>query len=64
MVFKTAPKVTKHLGYFYNKICSQDIPKIAHSGHTGSEHAANRATADECKMLRKYSAKLDVGGTD
>ena len=34
MVFTTAQKVTKHLGYFYNKICCQEIPKIAKSGHT------------------------------
>ena len=29
MVFTTAQKVTKHLGYFCNKICYQ----IAQSGH-------------------------------
>ena len=35
MVFTSAQKVTKHLGYFYSKICCQEIPKIAQSGHTG-----------------------------
>ena len=34
MVFTTAQKVTKHLGYFINKICCQEILKIAQSGHT------------------------------
>ena len=34
MVFTTTQKVTKHLGYFCIKICSQEIPKIAQSGHT------------------------------
>ena len=34
MVFTTAQKVTKHLGYFWNKICWPEIPKIAQSGHT------------------------------
>ena len=35
MVFTIAQKVNKHLGYFFNKICSQEIPKIVQSGHTG-----------------------------
>ena len=34
MDFTTAQKVTKHLGYFCNKICGQEIPKITQSGHT------------------------------
>ena len=34
MVFTTAQNVTKHLGYFCNKICYQYIPKIVQSGHT------------------------------
>ena len=29
-----AQKVTKHLGFFSNKICYQEIPKIVQSGHT------------------------------
>ena len=37
MVFTTAQKVTKHLGYFCNKICCQEIPKIAQSGHTSQQ---------------------------
>ena len=36
MVFTTAQKVSKHLDYFWNKICSQEIPKIAQSGYTDS----------------------------
>ena len=34
MVFTIVQKVNKHLGYFFNKICSQEIPKIVQSGHT------------------------------
>ena len=34
MFFETAQKATKHLGYFGNKICYQQIPKLAQSGHT------------------------------
>ena len=37
MVFKTVPKVTKHLGYFCSKICYHEIHKIAQSGHTDSD---------------------------
>ena len=37
MLFTTAQKVTKHLGYFCYKICCQEMPKIALSGHTGSD---------------------------
>ena len=42
MVFTTAQKVTKYLGYFSNFICCQEIPKIAQSrrnGHTSMEGA-------------------------
>ena len=35
MLFTTAQKVTKHLGYFCYKICCQEFSKIAQSGHTG-----------------------------
>ena len=34
MLFTTAQKFSKHLGYFCHKICCQKIPKIAQSGHT------------------------------
>ena len=34
MVFKIPPKITNHLGYFCNKICCQEITKIAQSDHT------------------------------
>ena len=36
MSFLKAQKVTKYLGYFCNKICYQELLKIAQSGHTGS----------------------------
>ena len=42
MVFTTAQKVTKYLGYFCNKSCCQEFPKIAQSGHT---------TLDSCTYL-------------
>ena len=34
IVFATAQKVIKHLGYCCIKICCQEIPIIAQSGHT------------------------------
>ena len=34
MVFKLAKMVAKHLGFFYMKICRQELKKIAQSGHT------------------------------
>ena len=37
MVFKIAPNITKHLGYFYKTICYQKLLKVAQSGYTGSE---------------------------
>ena len=37
MVFTTAQKVTKQLGYFCNNFFCQEIPKIAQSGHTGRD---------------------------
>ena len=37
MVFTSALKFTNHLGYFSNKICHQEIPKIAQSCHAGQE---------------------------
>ena len=42
MVFTIAQKVNKHLGYFFNKICSQEIPKIVQSGHTGRPSHKNQ----------------------
>ena len=36
MLFIVAQKVVKYLGYFRSKICSQELSKIAQSGHTGS----------------------------
>ena len=41
MVFTTAHKVTKNLGCFCNKICCQEIPKIAQSGHTSQQERVN-----------------------
>ena len=32
--FQSIPKVTKHLGYFLNIICHQELSKIAQSVHT------------------------------
>ena len=34
-IFKIAPNVIKYLGYLLKKICSQNLSKIAHPGHTG-----------------------------
>ena len=33
-IFQWGPKVTKYLGFFYKKICTRDLSKIAQSGHT------------------------------
>ena len=38
MFFETAQKVAQHLGYFGNKICYQENPKITQSGHTEEFH--------------------------
>ena len=35
MISKRAQKVTVHLGYFWKKICSQDLSKMAQCVHTG-----------------------------
>ena len=32
MLFKKSPQVSRYLGYFWNKICCQEISKIAQSG--------------------------------
>ena len=44
-VFRTAPKVNIHLGYFCKKICHQELPKIAISGHTDREACTATAVA-------------------
>ena len=49
MVFTTAQKVTKHLGYSCNKICCQEIPKIAQSGHTDDDDDGNDERREERK---------------
>ena len=35
LCFKIAQKITKKLVYFWKKIYSQDLSKVAQSGHTG-----------------------------
>ena len=35
--YTVAFKVLKYLGYFCSKICSQELSKIAQSGHTGPQ---------------------------
>ena len=35
MRFRIAPKVLKHLGYIWKKICQEELSKIALSCHTG-----------------------------
>ena len=37
MFFKRVPKVTRHLGYFWKKICQQELSKIVQSGHTDDD---------------------------
>ena len=39
MLYKIATKVARHLGYFWKKICRQEIKKIAQSGHAASKQA-------------------------
>ena len=43
MVITTAQKVTKHLGYFASRICYQEIPNFALSGHTASTDSLSLA---------------------
>ena len=38
---KIASKVAKYLGHFCNKICCQDLSKIAQSWHTEFKHNLN-----------------------
>ena len=64
--FKIAPKVIKYLGYFLTKICSQDLSKIAQSGHTALNpnrisSFQDKYSADGCSrsssVLRQISRK-------
>ena len=41
MFYKRAQKVTVHLGYFWKKICRQELSKIAQSGHTAGMQRIN-----------------------
>ena len=43
MYFKTSQKVIYYLGYFWEKICCQELSKIAQSGHT--DHKARLPNA-------------------
>ena len=58
MFFETAEKVTKHLGYFGNKICHQEIPKIAQFGHT----ACNLCSSSHSAQQRRNVLLLIVVG--
>ena len=48
MVFTSAQKVTKRLGFFWNKICCKEIPNIAQSGHTDCVVHAQRNRKRRC----------------
>ena len=60
MLFKRAQKVTKHLGYFWKKICSQELSKIAQSGHTEIQNVEllllfnSKVIPDRIQIIRKY----------
>ena len=43
MYFKASQKVIYYLGYFWEKICCQELSKIAQSGHT--DHKARLPNA-------------------
>ena len=70
MVFTTAQKDAKHLGYFCNKICYQEIQKIAQSGHTDALKGEKAFWAHEfgvklnasslCWFIYKYFVHIDV----
>ena len=61
MLFTTAQKVTKHLGYFCYKICCQEMPKIALSGHTGSDVNSGFFCSFRSRVLRVRAAGADGG---
>ena len=45
-VFHKIPKVTKYSGYFCMIICSQELSKIAQSGHT--DHGRSISKESQC----------------
>ena len=45
IIFKIVLKVTKYLGYFWAKICCQELSKIAQSGHTDCRQASSYGVA-------------------
>ena len=58
VMFSNYPKVTKCLGYFYQKMDSQKLSKILQSGHTDSLQIkslsnAERKQAEQNKSIRK-----------
>ena len=59
MVFITAPKLTNNLGYFCNKMCYHEIPKIAPSGHNGP-YVGYRSVPVAAKKVLKYWSQLFI----
>ena len=47
-LFKNYPKVNNFLGYFWVRICCQELSKIAQSGHTEVDFSF------ECKNLKTF----------
>ena len=62
-------KVNKYSGYFWKKICSQELPKIAQSGHTTSPICLARARSQQTvfrilKNRQKIANQIEDGGSE
>ena len=58
MLFKRAQKVTELLGYFWRKICSQELSKIVQSGHTGPDPMSKVFTLSKVKQVENVFTTL------
>ena len=68
MFFKVSQKSTIFLGYFFERICCQELSKIAQSGHTGNKRyktshwlsSARREqiTFDKCNKMLLFIQNL------
>ena len=62
VIFNSAQKVTVHLGYFWKKICSQELSKIAQSGHTDYApdpfHFQLAARVQQCDQMAKFFCSI------
>ena len=56
VLFYTAPKITKYLGYFWMKFCCQNLSKIAQSSHTGwKQQRLSQLCHNHCLIILLFS---------